>query len=390
MARRKVPMRLIEKARARAETHARRTKGLQKKASELATLCAVPVALVCSAGAGAPPLVWESEEGVLERYRRAVPAEARARHTQRSYMETELGKEKAKLARARHGCPGALADWDAALTGMTLEEARGLLETIDAALRATGDRMEALGIPADGGHGSLEDSSDDAFMPQQLGHGGGNPVDMDAPAFQQLQMVPFHAGNNEGNSRNSHGTIPSRRSKGAAASNASAVTTRAAATRCSHQASPMLTTTARPASTRCSYQFQQLAPDFVNADYNYSAGVDDMLTLGLANADYNYSAGGDKMLAPGFPNADYNYSSGGEMLAPGFGNADYDWTDLTIHATWVYPDLADGTLPPDYSAQVVTGRDYVNTPPSGGYGYPMAMGVGDNFTDFDSNRTADW
>ena len=81
---RKVPKRLIETALARAETHARRTKGLQKKASELATLCAVPVALVCSAGKGAPPLVWESEEGVLERYRRAVPAEPRARPPPRS------------------------------------------------------------------------------------------------------------------------------------------------------------------------------------------------------------------------------------------------------------------------------------------------------------------
>uniref|UniRef100_A0A453SJ67 MADS-box domain-containing protein n=1 Tax=Aegilops tauschii subsp. strangulata TaxID=200361 RepID=A0A453SJ67_AEGTS len=268
---------------------------------------------------GAPPLVWESEEGVLERYRRAVPAEARARHTHRSYMETELGKERAKLARTRHGCPGALADWDAALNDMTLDEARGLLETIDAALRATGDRMEALGIPADGGHGRLEGSSHDALMPQQRGHGVGNPVDMDAAGFQQLQMVPFHAGNNDG-------------------------------------------------------LLEQFSLD---DPFQTQPGC-----RGFQCVGGNYSGGGDA------------------MLPPGFGNADYDWTDLTM---WVadelcdavmplgcYPDFADGTLPPEYSAQVVTGRDYVNTPPSSGYGYPMAMGVGDNFTHLDSNYTAHW
>ncbi|KAM0833450.1 hypothetical protein ACQ4PT_064249 [Festuca glaucescens] len=78
MPRRKVEMRFIENARARAARYAKRSKGLQKKASELATLCGVPVALVCAsaAGDGAPRLVWESEEGVLERYRAtAVPPE---------------------------------------------------------------------------------------------------------------------------------------------------------------------------------------------------------------------------------------------------------------------------------------------------------------------------
>ncbi|XP_020196824.1 uncharacterized protein [Aegilops tauschii subsp. strangulata] len=386
MARRKVPMRLIEKARARAETHARRTKGLQKKASELARLCAVPVALVCSAGAGAPPLVWESEEGVLERYRRAVPAEARARHTHRSYMETELGKERAKLARTRHGCPGVLADWDAALNDMTLDGARGLLDTIHAALRATGDRMEALGLPADGGHGSLEDSPDDAFMPQQLG----NPVavDMDAPGFQQQQMVPFHAGNNEGQLSQFSWDDPFQTQQGCGGF-------QCVGGNYSGGGDEMLS----PGFTNADNNYsavvdEMLVPGIANADYNYSAGGDEMLTLGLANADYNYSAGDEKMLVPDFPNADYNYSSGGEMLAPGFGNADYDWTDMTMWATdelcdavmplGCYPDFVDGT------AQVVIGGDYVNTPPSDGYGYPMAMGVGDNFTHLDNNYTAHW
>ncbi|KAM3192579.1 hypothetical protein ACQJBY_069663 [Aegilops geniculata] len=452
MARRKVPMRLIEKARARAETHARRTKGLQKKASELATLCAVPVALVCSAGAGAPPRVWESEEGVLERYRRAVPAETRARHTHRSYMETELGKERAKLARTRHGCPGALADWDAALNDMTLDEARGLLETIDAALRATGDRMEALGIPADGGHGRLEGSSHDALMPQQRGHGIGNPVDMDAAGFQQLQMVPFHAGSNDGlleqfSLDDPFHTQPGCRGFQCVGGNYSgggdAMLSPGLANadyNYSAGVDEMLTLDLAnadynysaggdemftlglanadynysaggdkmlaPGFADADYNYsaggdKMLAPGFANADYNYSAGGDEMPTLGLANADYNYSSGKDKMLAQGFANADYNYSgSGDEMLVPGFGNADYDWTDLTMWATdelcdaimplGCYPDFVNSTLPAEYSAQVITGGDYVNTPPSGGYGYPMDMGVGDNFSNLDSNYTAHW
>ncbi|KAI4967106.1 hypothetical protein ZWY2020_031030 [Hordeum vulgare] len=424
MPRRKVPMRLIESARARAETHARRAKGLQKKAWELATLCAVPVALVC-AGAGALPLVWESEEGVLERYRRAAPADTRARHTHRSFVETELGKERAKLARVQHGCPGALADWDAALNDMTLDEARGLLETIDAALRATEDRMEALGIPADGGHAPLKGSSHDALMPQQLGHGGGSPVDMDAAGFHQLQMVPFQAGNNEGlleqfswddpfhtqqgcggfqcvggNEMLSLGLANADYNCSAGGDEMLSLGLANADYNCSAGGDEMLA----PGFTNADYNYsaggdKMLAPGFVNADYNYSAGGAEMLALGLANADYNYSGSGDEMLALGLANADYNYSgSGDEMLASGFANADYDWTDLTMWAAdelcdaamplGCYTDFADGTLPPDYSAQAVTGGDYVNTPPSGGYGYPMAMGVGDNFTD--SNYTAHW
>ncbi|VAI89222.1 unnamed protein product [Triticum turgidum subsp. durum] len=206
MTRGKIAMRLVESARGRAATCGRRTKGLQNKAKELATLCAVPVALVCLAGAGAPPLVWESEEGVVERYRRAVPPEARAQHTHRGYLEAELGKERAKLARVRHGCPAALADWDAALNDVTLAGARELLDAIDAALRAAGDRMEALGLHADGSHGEqvAPDASDDAVMPQQLAQGGdvpcigSNPVDMDVVGFHQLQMVPWHGGNKDG------------------------------------------------------------------------------------------------------------------------------------------------------------------------------------------------
>uniref|UniRef100_A0ACD6AA20 Uncharacterized protein n=1 Tax=Avena sativa TaxID=4498 RepID=A0ACD6AA20_AVESA len=202
-ARRKTAMRLIENARERAARYAKRTKGLQKMASELATLCAAPVALVCAPapGSAGARLVWESQEGVLDRYRAAaVPPDTRARHTHthRSYLEAELGKEKAKLAKARRGdCPGALPDWDAALNDMTLDEARELLETIDATLRAAGDRMVSLGLPADG-RVELEQVAapgDDAFdnpaavAPQQLGLEG-----MDMGAGFQLQMMPCHGG----------------------------------------------------------------------------------------------------------------------------------------------------------------------------------------------------
>ncbi|KAF7109828.1 hypothetical protein CFC21_110028 [Triticum aestivum] len=386
MARGKVAMRLVGNAGERARKHAKRAAGLKKKASELATLCGVPVGLVCAGtGAGATPLVWESEEGVLERYRRAVPPEARAGHTHRAYLETELGKRRAKLARARHGCPAALPDWDEALNDMTLDDARELLQAIDAALRATGDRMEALGLPADGGHGALDqqaapDSPDDAVMPQQLGHGGGvpwaggyHPVDMaDAADFQQLQMVPYDGGDNDG--------------------------------------------VIAPGLANADYNYsgcgdQMLAPDFADAGYkyNYTGGGDGMLTLGSANAGCNYSGGGNGMLAPGFANAVCNYSGGGDgmlalglanagyhysgggdqTLAPGFGNADYKWPDLTM---WHTDKVCDAAMPPGYYPdEVATGGDYVNAL-SSGYSYTMGMGmgmsVGDNFTSLESNYTA--
>uniref|UniRef100_A0ACD6AGN4 Uncharacterized protein n=1 Tax=Avena sativa TaxID=4498 RepID=A0ACD6AGN4_AVESA len=190
MGRGRIAKRFVENARARATRYAKRTQGLQKQASELSMLCGVPVALVCAPGAGnaGARLVWESEEGVLDRYRAAaVPPETRAAHTHRGYLEAELGKERAKLARAR---PAALADWDPALNEMTLGEAREVLDAIDAALRATGDRMQALGLPADGrldqqvaGYGASDE--DDAVAPQQLGLDG-----MDMGTGLQLQMMP--------------------------------------------------------------------------------------------------------------------------------------------------------------------------------------------------------
>jgi hypothetical protein len=190
MPRCKIAMRLIEGARARAATYARRAKGIKKKAGELATLCGVQVALVCTAGdAGVVPLQWESEEGILDRYR-AVPPEIRAQHTLRIHLEAELCKERAKLARVQQQGPGSLADVGVALGDMTPAEAGELLEMINATLRGTRKRLEALGLPADG---LLEQTAADAVMAPQLGHDGfpcigGNAGDMDA-GFQ-LQMVP--------------------------------------------------------------------------------------------------------------------------------------------------------------------------------------------------------
>ncbi|CAM0880944.1 unnamed protein product [Alopecurus aequalis] len=193
MPRRKIALRPIENARARATTYAKRTKGLQKKALELATLYAVPVALVCAAGAGAP-LGWESEEGVLEKYRAtAVPQDTRVRHTHRSYLKNELGKERAKLARAR---PGALPDWDPALDDMTQDEAREVLQTI------AGDKMAALGLPAAAQlkldqvaltpNDSASDDASGVLAPQHL-----SLVDMDMGACLQPQLMPCYGGSND-------------------------------------------------------------------------------------------------------------------------------------------------------------------------------------------------
>jgi hypothetical protein len=193
MPRRKVDVRFIENARARSARYAKRSRGIQKKASELSVLCGVPVALICGpAGGAGAPLVWESKEGVLDRYRAAaVPPDARARHTHRSYLEAELGKGKAKLARVR---PGALPDWDPALNAMTPDEAREVLKIIEANLQTAGDRMVALGLPADGRlelehvATSDDDTSGDDTVALHMG--------MDYAGFQ-TQTMPFYGGSND-------------------------------------------------------------------------------------------------------------------------------------------------------------------------------------------------
>uniref|UniRef100_A0A0E0C1G7 MADS-box domain-containing protein n=1 Tax=Oryza meridionalis TaxID=40149 RepID=A0A0E0C1G7_9ORYZ len=120
-----------------------------KMAKELSVLCDVPVALVCAVGGAVE--VWESEEGVLDRYR-ALPPEALAAraHTHRGYLERELRARRAKLARVRE--EGAFKSWGRdALSGVTPEEAPALLESIDAAIAAATARQEALALLDGGG-----------------------------------------------------------------------------------------------------------------------------------------------------------------------------------------------------------------------------------------------
>ncbi|XP_062200561.1 uncharacterized protein LOC133903269 [Phragmites australis] len=163
MPRRKVSNELIPNRRVRAATFAKRKEGLKKKARELATLCGVRVALVCGAAAegvgGAAADVWQSEEGVLDTYRK-LPPEERALHTHLGYAERELGKEAAKLARVRQGGPATLPAWDEALDDVvTMEEAQRLLRSVDEALRGANERRKALGLLVDddgGGSGLLE------------------------------------------------------------------------------------------------------------------------------------------------------------------------------------------------------------------------------------------
>ncbi|KAF8661689.1 hypothetical protein HU200_056636 [Digitaria exilis] len=75
---------------------------------------------------------------------------ARARHTHRAYLEAELGKGEAKLARVRQGGPDRLGRWDRALDGVdTAEEAQRLLDDVDAAISAARERRRALGMPVE-------------------------------------------------------------------------------------------------------------------------------------------------------------------------------------------------------------------------------------------------
>uniref|UniRef100_A0ACD5ZFX3 Uncharacterized protein n=1 Tax=Avena sativa TaxID=4498 RepID=A0ACD5ZFX3_AVESA len=187
---RKIVMRLMENPRRRSKTHARRAKGIDKKAEELVKLCGVGVAVVIAEGAaGAVPRVWESEKGVLDKYH-ALSPEIRAQHTLRNHLQEEICKDRAKLARVRQQGPIALAD--APLDGITPAEAWELLETIEASLSATARRLEALGLPTGGGQ--LEQIEADVVMPQ-IGHDGSNARDMDIGFQIQMASCPDKRGN---------------------------------------------------------------------------------------------------------------------------------------------------------------------------------------------------
>jgi len=130
--------------------------------------------------------VWESREGVLARYR-ALGAEARARHTHRAYLGAELGKAEAKLARVRQGGPDALARWDRALDGVaTAEEARRLLDAIDAAMRAAKDRRRALGLPPPADH-AVEDGVVAPLRGGREGAGGGRAGEQEGERRKEMR-----------------------------------------------------------------------------------------------------------------------------------------------------------------------------------------------------------
>ncbi|XP_040375730.1 MADS-box transcription factor PHERES 2-like [Oryza brachyantha] len=153
MARRKVPMKLLGEPKKRASTYARRKEGLLKKARELAELCNIPVAVVCAGPDGGAPTVWatgDDFDGIVGRYL-ALPAEKRARHTHVDYLRDQLDKEKAKLAALERDVPDELTTPGALLDGMSYDELQRLLASIDASLKATAERREALELLADDG-----------------------------------------------------------------------------------------------------------------------------------------------------------------------------------------------------------------------------------------------
>lgn len=149
MPRFKISMSFIENTRARMSAFARRKVGLVKKADELSKLCDLPIALVIAGpDGGGAPVVWESTEGVIDRYR-ALPPEKRQGHKHQSYAKAKLGKERATLARVRQGGPLPLKQWAQALKDKEDMSVEALLGSIDAALLATEERRKELGLPED-------------------------------------------------------------------------------------------------------------------------------------------------------------------------------------------------------------------------------------------------
>ena len=133
MGRRKVSMGLVPNRGRRTAMFRTQKEGMKKKARELSVLCGVEVALVVAPadgdgapGPGAAADVWEYL----------------------AYLDAELGKEEAKLARVRQAGPEGLDHWDGVANA---EDARRLLDALDAAIRAADDRRRALGLPEDGG-----------------------------------------------------------------------------------------------------------------------------------------------------------------------------------------------------------------------------------------------
>ncbi|KAJ1286767.1 hypothetical protein BS78_03G376900 [Paspalum vaginatum] len=105
------PTRAVANPRERLAKFEKRKVGLQTKAAELVSRCAVDVAVVCTGPGGEGGVdYWPSKEGVsavVRRYK-AVGQAQRARHTEdrADYFAHRLAEEREKLTRAREGRPG--------------------------------------------------------------------------------------------------------------------------------------------------------------------------------------------------------------------------------------------------------------------------------------------
>lgn len=129
---------------------AKRKDGLKKKAEELATRCAVDVAVVCTGPGGAgDPDFWPSKEAaseVLRRYGALSPSQ-RAAHMEdhAALAARRLSEEREKLVRAGDGAvASALGSWDSSLEGVSEEKLRELFASIQGSLVAAKNRALKL------------------------------------------------------------------------------------------------------------------------------------------------------------------------------------------------------------------------------------------------------
>ncbi|KAF0929129.1 hypothetical protein E2562_015227 [Oryza meyeriana var. granulata] len=269
MARRKIPMSLIADRRVRATTYVKRKKGLMKKAGELSTLCGVPVAL----------------EGLLAKYLE-LPPEVRAQHTHRRYLEGELSKERAKLARHIPPCAS-----DAVVpVGYVVSSGGGnQMQTTPA-----GDDINYADQ-----YGSLPWYE---FQPQvmQPGHGfqctGGRYVDMDGYLWQDPGNANVHHGWSD---------QATRCTDESCSCNAAAPDL---ATWCTDESCPFLGAPAQPLVF-------STGADFVNAP-------NDFLSMGIGGGFINAGDYSAQCSADGFQLGDANHLDQMHYLVGGTGGAE--------------------------------------------------------------------
>ncbi|XP_062229397.1 uncharacterized protein LOC133927109 [Phragmites australis] len=147
------PISPIASPRERLGRFAKRKDALKKKIHELATLCDVAVAVVCTGPDGSgDPEFWPSKEevnAVVRRYN-ALPPEQRGKHVEdhADNVARQLAEEGGKLVRALEGgVSGALGSWEGSLEGVTADKLRELLASIDGSLVAAASRVLKLQPP---------------------------------------------------------------------------------------------------------------------------------------------------------------------------------------------------------------------------------------------------